>query len=381
MAPIDDPQLAQLPGIEKRRRLRIRMARYVGISAAIDTALLFLFALAGSVSFWAPTLYAACAVLAVGSHLWLLHRGAVDALPSRKWTARQLAIALVLELAFLGFFPGMAFLFLTVLFVIGAFGSLSLNPRESLLLWLVMAISTTMTLAVARDGLRIPHETLAETMLVSAAFLMALGRCMFVGLYGSSLRRKLHQRNDELRDSMARVRELASRDELTGTFNRRSVLGILERNMELARNGGSPFCIALFDLDHFKAINDRYGHAIGDTVLREYVRCVARSLRVGDHLGRYGGEEFLLVMADITAEQATAVVERVRAACRARDWSDVAPGLQVTCSAGLAEHAPGETMSRLIDRADAALYEAKRTRDRLVVAPASTAAAPVTSEA
>lgn len=371
MAPIDDPELASQQSTERRRRLRVRMAGYVGISAAIDALLLLLFALAGSVSFDAPLMYAGFAAVTVGTHLWLLRRGWLDATSTPTWTARQLGTALILELAFLGMFPEMAFLFLTVLFVIGAFGSLRLNPRETLTLWIVMAIATTATLAVVRDGLKLPHATLFETLLVSACFLLALARCMFVGLYGSGLRMKLHRRNDELRDSVARVRELASRDELTGTLNRRSVFDVFERHFELARTENRPFCVALLDLDHFKSINDRFGHAVGDTVLREFVRCVARTLRVSDNLGRYGGEEFLLVMGDVTYSHAGAAVERLRAACTSRGWDDIAPQLTLTCSAGLAEYVAGESMSQMIDRADAALYEAKRGgRDRLVIAPA-----------
>jgi diguanylate cyclase (GGDEF)-like protein len=359
----------------------MRMASYVGASAAIDAVLLLLFALAGSVSYAAPLSYAACAVLTIGMHLWLLQAGRLDALSTRAWTARQLGASLIVELTFLALFPEMAFLFLTVLFVIGAFGSLGLKGRETAMLWIVMAITTTTTLLSVRQQIAMPGGSVFETVLVSACFLAALGRCMFVGLYGSDLRMQLYRRNDELRDSMARVHELASRDDLTGALNRRSLFAVLERSLETARVEGRPFCVALLDLDHFKSVNDRFGHAVGDTVLREFVRCVARTLRVSDNLGRYGGEEFLLVMADVAAPQAAAAVERLRAAGCARGWDDVAPGLRVTASAGLAQHVPGESVSQLIDRADAALYEAKRNgRDRLVIAPVTSAACPAPTD-
>ena len=125
----------------------------------------------------------------------------------------------------------------------------------------------------------------------------------------------------------------------------------------------------LLDLDHFKRINDGFGHLIGDQVLRRVVAQVTAQLRATDHLGRYGGEEFLLLLGDCDDEaQAQQAAGRILAAIESCAWEDIAPGLKVTSSGGLAMARPEETVNQLLSRADHGLYEAKNAgRNRLCV--------------
>jgi diguanylate cyclase (GGDEF)-like protein len=134
--------------------------------------------------------------------------------------------------------------------------------------------------------------------------------------------------------------------------------------------------LALMDIDQFKLINDRHGHAVGDVVLHRFGECAQTAVRVGDMLARWGGEEFLLVMPATAPAQAMAAMERVREALRQASFDDIAPGLVVTFSAGVSECAGERDLSDAIARADTAMYEAKRTgRNRVVAgAPAPTAA-------
>jgi diguanylate cyclase (GGDEF)-like protein/PAS domain S-box-containing protein len=157
-----------------------------------------------------------------------------------------------------------------------------------------------------------------------------------------------------------RLQRLSLTDELTGLPNRRGWNEALERELARARRYDEPLCVALIDLDRFKAFNDAHGHPAGDALLREAAQEWKGLLRLSDLLARYGGEEFGLVFPAWPIEQALAVVDRIRAAT---------PG-GLTASAGLAAWRTDESQEQLIDRADRALYEAKRSgRDRTVSAP------------
>jgi diguanylate cyclase (GGDEF)-like protein len=125
--------------------------------------------------------------------------------------------------------------------------------------------------------------------------------------------------------------------------------------------------LALMDIDQFKRINDGHGHAVGDAVLRRFGECAQTTVRLGDMLARWGGEEFLLVMPATAPPQALAAMERTRQALRDMSFDDICPGLVVTFSAGVSECAGERDLEAAIARADAAMYEAKRAgRDRIV---------------
>jgi diguanylate cyclase (GGDEF)-like protein/PAS domain S-box-containing protein len=158
---------------------------------------------------------------------------------------------------------------------------------------------------------------------------------------------------------IAEVQKMAASDALTGLPNRRVLDDQLPREMARALRAGSPLCLAIVDIDHFKAYNDTHGHLAGDAVLRECARAWDAALRGEDLILRFGGEEFLVVLPDCDGEEAGEIVERLRAAT---------PEGQ-TCSAGLALWRAGESVDDLVARADKALYEAKEAgRDRLVSA-------------
>ncbi len=181
----------------------------------------------------------------------------------------------------------------------------------------------------------------------------------------SSVRRKLQDQREALMQALSEVERLAVSDELTGIANRRSMRALLERSAALSSREIAPFCVALIDIDHFKAINDELGHAGGDEVLKAFAHRATALLRSTDAIGRWGGEEFVLLACG-NIDSACSILERIRKAV-ARSDTDTPP---VTFSAGVAQHRRGETPDELLERADIALYEAKRTgRDRHVVAP------------
>jgi diguanylate cyclase (GGDEF)-like protein len=167
------------------------------------------------------------------------------------------------------------------------------------------------------------------------------------------------------------LRIKATRDALTGIYNRGAIIEMLQR--ELARHDRTqpPVSIMLADLDHFKRVNDAYGHLAGDAVLQEVTRRISGALRPYDALGRYGGEELLIVLPACDADGALEVAERVRSRIAERPVESGAESIPVTVSIGIALAGVGEslTVSALIQRADKLLYRAKsRGRNRVEIA-------------
>jgi len=174
-----------------------------------------------------------------------------------------------------------------------------------------------------------------------------------------------------------KLQERARTDVLTGLYNRRGVLEMLERCRADRERHGRQFSVILGDLDRFKAINDRYGHETGDEVLRRTACAIVGTLRGGDSVGRWGGEEFLIALPGNDAETAAQVGQRVIEAVRAVEAPARSSGRTgsrrrgpvVTISLGVATVVEGESLDSLISRADHALYRAKRAgKDRLMVA-------------
>lgn len=159
-----------------------------------------------------------------------------------------------------------------------------------------------------------------------------------------------------LREDLQRLEESASHDRLTGAWNRRRFNETAAAEMSLARRRRAPLSLILLDLDHFKRINDTYGHPAGDTVLVGAVAAFRQVLRASDALVRWGGEEFL-VLAPVTGlDGALNLADRLREALEATPFPRAA---SVTLSAGVAEFLEGESLEAWVDRADQALYQAK----------------------
>jgi diguanylate cyclase (GGDEF)-like protein len=169
-----------------------------------------------------------------------------------------------------------------------------------------------------------------------------------------AMRQRLKEKQVALEEALVRIHELATRDELTGLPNRRFMMAQLQ---ERARSG-PPFHIGMVDLDHFKSINDTYGHAVGDDVLRAFGALASNALRPSDLIGRWGGEEFLLVLAE-TQEAPALGLARLRTRLGAAEMSAVEPQLRVAFSSGTTRYVEGEPIGQAIERADRALYQAK----------------------
>jgi diguanylate cyclase (GGDEF)-like protein len=178
---------------------------------------------------------------------------------------------------------------------------------------------------------------------------------------------QLEAEKEVLEQRTAELHRETLEDPLTGLANRRHVDATLPLLIERSRGQLQPLALAMADLDHFKLVNDRHGHAVGDEVLRTVARLFGDKTRARDLLGRWGGEEFVLVFVDTPADTALEICERLRSAVQAYPWRQISPGLEVTLSLGLTHAQATDNALELVERADAALYEAKRLgRNRLV---------------
>lgn len=165
----------------------------------------------------------------------------------------------------------------------------------------------------------------------------------------------------QLTDELTRVRLLSLTDELTGLPNRRAFLRRLEDEVARVQRYGFPLSLALIDLDKFKEVNDKYGHAGGDEVLRVYSKNILSIFRHHDLVARYGGEEFAVLLPNTESEGALRALNKVKNRCAETRWQSNGSVVAVpTFSAGLALYKPGETSTAFVERVDKALYRAKR---------------------
>lgn len=180
-------------------------------------------------------------------------------------------------------------------------------------------------------------------------------------------RTHLEDQRMELLGALERIRALATHDDLTGLANRRAAVERMQAELMVRGRPEQLMSVALIDLDHFKLINDSHGHRAGDAVLIRFAECARREVRRGEMFARWGGEEFLLVMPATAQEDAVMAVERMQQALRRMSFNDIASGLKVSFSAGVAECVGGDDLDAAIARADTAMYEAKRSgRGRVV---------------
>lgn len=178
----------------------------------------------------------------------------------------------------------------------------------------------------------------------------------------------LERANELLERQAEELDKLSVHDSLTGVNNRRYLDRHLAEEMQRSQRHGHPLSVAIIDADHFKDVNDRFSHRIGDVVLRTMMQIVCARKRRTDAVARYGGEEFVVVFPETTVEQAAIAAEGLRAAIEGYDWSEVHPELKVTVSIGVASNRAAADPQSLLDAADTCLYQAKNSGRNRVVA-------------
>ena len=190
----------------------------------------------------------------------------------------------------------------------------------------------------------------------------------FIGGNISALRRDLAASRKKLQASLITIQEMAIHDDLTGFYNRRHLMELIETENNRSVRTGSIFSLAMVDLDKFKNVNDTFGHQAGDNILIVFSAIIRSVLRKSDFCGRYGGEEFLIVLTQTDLQDAKVFAERVRACVEESFFPELGRKSRITVSIGLAEHRTNEGIEKTISRADEALYRAKKDgRNRVEV--------------
>ena len=373
-----NPIAAELEGVgpkptakalARRARQRRQILVMIGASYLIDSALLMIYAYAGTIPTTIGPAFAVCGLIFVVSSIALSEMGFNERFKDHYLVAPQSIINMMIMLAFIWVAPEVGVMFLCTLFVVFSFSSLRSTPRQTAMVWTAMAFGLAALFLLTDKPIAMPHGNYIERFATMTVFILTIGRCMFIGIFSSAMRQSLYKSGIDLKEAYKRIEELSELDDLTGSFNRRCIMGVLDEEIARAHRGQAPCSVALIDLDWFKRINDTYGHPTGDEVLRTFAITVFANIRPIDKFGRYGGEEFLLLLPDTSGEGAARILDRLRAIVADLDWSAFSPGMQVTISAGVATLKPNETPDIILARADSALYAAKaRGRNRIASA-------------
>jgi len=345
--------------LARRAKQRRQIQGMIGVSYMIDAGILLVYAHAGTVQLWLGPAYALSGLLLMMLATLLSESGFNERFRDHYMVAPMSAANMMIMMAFTYIAPQVGVLFLCSLFTVFSFASLRSTPSQTAMIWTAMALGLAGLFLLTDKPIAMPHGSHIERFATMLAFMLAIGRCMFLGIFSSALKASLYQSGQKLREAYKRIEELAELDELTGSFNRRCIMRMLDEEIARSTRSGLPCSVALIDLDHFKRVNDTYGHPIGDEVLRTFAITMFANIRNVDRFGRYGGEEFLLVLPDMPHDGGMRALDRLRAIVANLDWSAFSPGMKVTLSAGVATLKPSETTDSFLARADRALYAAK----------------------
>jgi diguanylate cyclase len=370
--PVADIDLAVelTPKVLARRKANRRtMLVAMGASYLVDAALLALYAYAGATTFATPAVYGMCGVTSMLVFLALSETGFNDRFADHYLTLAHGFCASTIMLGGIYLAPEVGLAFCFFFFLVFGFATLRTTAWQAATIWTYATVGLAAAFLLANKPIGLPTETWAERVATVLFLIVSLGRCMSMGLFSIALREALYKRGKELKSAYERIEELAQLDELTGALNRRSVMRELDDELRRCQRSKRPCSVALIDLDWFKKINDTFGHPAGDEALRAFAITIFANIRGIDRFGRYGGEEFLLVMPDTPQDEANRTVNRLREMIAGLDWAAISPSMSVTLSAGVTSVRANDTTDTVLRRADRALYHAKeRGRNRVHIA-------------
>lgn len=339
----------------------------VTIVSLVQSGALLLFAAAGTLPVWTAISFLALSGGSALAFLVYCTSGSNRHSREARTTIPLLVVSGVLQLVFLALAPRLTIVFLLAIQVLFGFSLLKLRPEHAQKSWAAYGFATGVIMLFLKDQLGYPSASTLEFALLWAIFFLAMRALAMLAGEFQRLRNALADARRQLRTAEHRAEQLVRHDPLTGALNRRALMETLDGELQRARRTGHPFCFATLDLDHFKAINDRYGHASGDLVLKTMSDTSIRLLRALDRFGRLDGEQFGIVLPATWLDQGTIAMSRLTKAVNGQNWDGIAPGLTLTFSAGLTTNAPNDTAESIILRAEKAMRQAKNEgRNRVV---------------
>ncbi|MBI3698908.1 MAG: GGDEF domain-containing protein [Afipia sp.] len=341
--------------VKQRRQIQIN----IGLSYLLDVAVLMVYAYAGVTTATLAAAFGACGLLSVALFIAMSEAHINDRFEDHYLIVFQSTVSLSILLIFTYIAPQVGIVFLCAIFTTFTFSSLRSTPRQSAFGWTMTTAGLAVLFLLTDKPIGMPHDTPIERLGTMLQIALLLGRTMVLGLFSAGLRTSLYKRGVQLKEAYKRIEELAELDELTGSFNRRSIMRMLDDEISRALRSKQPCAVALIDLDWFKRINDKFGHPTGDEVLRTFAITMFANIRSIDRFGRYGGEEFLLILPETEEAAAERTLNRLRAIVADLDWTAISHGMTVTISAGVTKLLPDDTPDSILARADGALYRAK----------------------
>lgn len=367
---MDSPALEDGQKVINAQHLRLRRS-LMAVGAGFANSLVIMIAWQlGYVYLDTVAIFAYFAISSVGyiAFPWLIYtsRNLKHADPSM--TSLQIGWQLSMVIVCMYFAPGIRELLIVNFLLILLFAVFRYPPKRIPLLSLMLLCSYFLVVLAQLTWSAAPIHWQHEAI-TSLVFFLGLIGVSLLGVEIGSLRVALKRRNEHLAFLTAKNEQLAVTDELTGLYNRRHLMRILRRQKSLSDRSDYQFSIGFIDLDHFKKINDTYGHGSGDKALVAVATEINRSLRDVDYVARIGGEEFVVVLSQTDYAEALRIAERVRAdlAKLVIELTEGYPDISLTASVGIATYRPHESINDLIQRADKAVYAAKTCGRNCVV--------------
>jgi diguanylate cyclase (GGDEF)-like protein len=374
-----------LTSFDRKTQIRLRVTLLATLDYAINVLVLFAFAYAGMLAWTVAVTILLLGVVVNVSFIAAIASGATRRFRDPAMTGVQVFAACAINLTGMTLAPDLVYLFALNLFIPLSYSTLHFGRRAFLVTWLL--ISVALGTIMLRVGAQ--HETavaIANSTGSSAFFwivvVMTLGRFLAINAGVSELRARLKNRNEELAESSARLGELASRDPLTGLWNQREFIRLVQDESRRAVRNKTGFCVAIIGVDSYDEVKRQFGSEVAEKLLHDVAQELEIGRRATDSLARHGEREVSILMPGARLATAIVALERTRARLLslAGTGSTDIRGLEgsppYSISAGVAAWEPGELLAHVMHRAETALAEARQAGERSVRAarPAPSAA-------
>lgn len=345
---------------EKRRLYRVLVVFIIGLFYLFDSILLYLFYLAGTIEIKVFYIFSSLTLLHVILFSTIHWLGISEKSKNPHLTIWQLIFGSIIILITMNFATRILTYFLALIFIVFSFATIRISFKESLFVWLFITILVAMDFYFLNiHNVGIPNPTNFEKLLILIAFSSVLLRIILIGFYNNYIRLKLFEMNNKLENDN-------KVDSLTQVYNKKAILEYLQDFINVLKRKKQPFCVVMIDLDYFKKINDKFGHQIGDIVLQKISQYIKENIRSIDKFGRYGGEEFLLIIESNSLDEVCLLIERIRFGISLLKFEEL-NNQSITISCGLYFVKEIIENDNPVKKADLALYEAKSSgRNKLI---------------
>jgi diguanylate cyclase (GGDEF)-like protein len=374
-----------LTPFDAKTQIRLRATLFAVLDYTVNVLMLFAFAAAGMIEWRVPMTILLLGVAANVVFIGAIATGATQRLRDPSLTGAQVFAACAINLTGMALAPHLLYIFVLNLFIPLSYSTFHFGRRAFFVTWLLLSVA--LGVIMFRAGLQ--RETaiaLATSTSASAVFwivvVITFGRFLAINAGVSELRARLKSRTEELADTSTRLGDLASRDQLTGLWNQREFMRLLQDESRRAVRNKTGFCVAVIGVDRHDKVKREFGEVAAATLLHDVAQSLEISRRATDTLARHGEQEFSMLLSGARLSTATVALERTRGQLLLQAGSVSQPAgrldddARFSISAGVAAWRPGELLGDVMARAQAALAEARQDGQRSVRAARPAPAAP-----